>query len=255
MEVSIAGDRYGVKLGGEKGNVTAGRPTTAPTRCSAATPNACGEVHGPTIRPQRPIRQAWSPVRQVAQRPGPGHGGAARPAAACGDDDDGGDEGAADEFEFFSWWTGGGDSEEQGTARPVRRGELRGRDRRLGSRRQCRHECQAVLADRLLADDPPDSYQRHAGAGAPGRDIDAGEVEDLTFLWDDEARACSRGISSALITVDDKVYSVPVNILVEDLLWYNPAVLAEAGIAAPPATSGRVPHPGGRSRRPPARSR
>ena len=57
-----------------------------------------------------------------------------------------------------------------------------------------------------------------------------------------------------LITVDGKLYSVPVNIHRSNVLWYNPAVLEEVGIAAPPTTwssSSRRP----RRSRPPARSR
>jgi glucose/mannose transport system substrate-binding protein len=158
-------------------------------------------------------------------------------AAACGDDDDGGDEGAADEFEFFSWWTGGGDSEgkeallelfeEQNPGIEVVDSAVAGG---AGT------NAQAVLADRLLADDPPDSYQRHAGAELLA-DIEAGEVEDVTFLWDEEGwRDVFPADLVDMITVDGKIYSVPVNIHRSNLLWYNPAVLAEAGIAAPPAT-------------------
>jgi glucose/mannose transport system substrate-binding protein len=158
-------------------------------------------------------------------------------AAACGDDDDDGDEGAADEFEFFSWWTGGGDSEGKEALLDLFAEENPGVeivDSAVAG--GAGTNAQAVLADRLLADDPPDSYQRHAGAELLA-DIDAGEVEDLTFLWDDEGwRDVFPADLVDMITVDDKIYSVPVNIHRSNLLWYNPAVLAEAGIAAPPAT-------------------
>ena len=158
-------------------------------------------------------------------------------AAACGDDDDGGDEGAADEFEFFSWWTGGGDSEGKEALLDLFAEENPGVeivDSAVAG--GAGTNAQAVLADRLLADDPPDSYQRHAGAELLA-DIDAGEVEDLTFLWDEEGwRDVFPADLVDMITVDDKIYSVPVNIHRSNLLWYNPAVLAEAGIAAPPAT-------------------
>jgi glucose/mannose transport system substrate-binding protein len=158
-------------------------------------------------------------------------------AAACGDDDDDGDEAAADEFEFFSWWTGGGDSEGKEALLDLFAEENPGVeivDSAVAG--GAGTNAQAVLADRLLADDPPDSYQRHAGAELLA-DIDAGEVEDLTFLWDDEGwRDVFPADLVDMITVDDKIYSVPVNIHRSNLLWYNPAVLAEAGIAAPPAT-------------------
>jgi glucose/mannose transport system substrate-binding protein len=163
-------------------------------------------------------------------------------AAACGDDDDDDaapDEGgeASTEFEFFSWWTGGGDSEgkqalldlfaEQNPDVEIVDSAIAGG---AGT------NAQADLANRLLADDPPDSYQRHAGKELL-EDIEAGEVEDLTFLYDEEGwrDVFPEGLLE-LITVDDKLYSVPVNIHRSNLLWYNPAVLDEVGIDAPPAT-------------------
>jgi glucose/mannose transport system substrate-binding protein len=166
-------------------------------------------------------------------------------AASCGDDDDdegggagGGDsEEASGEFEFFSWWTGGGDSEgkqalldlfaEQNPDVEIIDSAVAGG---AGT------NAQAVLADRLLADDPPDSYQRHAGAELLA-DIEAGEVEDLTSLWEEEGWLdVFPDTLVDMITVDDKIYSVPVNVHRSNVLWYNPAVLEEVGIAAPPTT-------------------
>jgi glucose/mannose transport system substrate-binding protein len=159
--------------------------------------------------------------------------------SACGDDDDEGAQGGGggNEFEFFSWWTGGGDSEgkqalldlfqEQNPDVEIVDSAIAGG---AGT------NAQAELANRLLADDPPDSYQRHAGAELL-EDIEAGEVEDLTFLYDDEGwRDVFPQRLLDLITVDDKIYSVPVNIHRSNVLWYNPAVLEEAGIDGPPAT-------------------
>jgi glucose/mannose transport system substrate-binding protein len=158
--------------------------------------------------------------------------------SACGDDDDEGAQGGGgSEFEFFSWWTGGGDSEgkqalldlfqEQNPDVEIVDSAIAGG---AGT------NAQAELANRLLADDPPDSYQRHAGAELL-EDIEAGEVEDLTFLYDDEGwRDVFPQRLLDLITVDDNIYSVPVNIHRSNVLWYNPAVLEEAGIDGPPAT-------------------
>lgn len=157
---------------------------------------------------------------------------------ACGgDDDDDGGAASSNEFEFFSWWTGGGDSEgkealldlfaEQNPDVEVVDSAIAGG---AGT------NAQAELANRLLADNPPDSYQRHAGKELAA-DIEAGEVEDLDFLYDDEGwRDVFPEQLLDLITVDGKLYSVPVNIHRSNLLWFNPAVLEEVGIAAPPKT-------------------
>ena len=163
------------------------------------------------------------------------------PVVACGDDDDGeaggSNGGSSGEFEFFSWWTGGGDSEgkqalldlfaEQNPGIEVVDSAIAGG---AGT------NAQAELANRLIADDPPDSYQRHAGKELAA-DIEAGEVEDLTSLYDDEGwRDVFPERLLELITVDGKLYSVPVNIHRSNVLWYNPAVLEEAGIDGPPET-------------------
>jgi glucose/mannose transport system substrate-binding protein len=188
--------------------------------------------------------------------------------AACGDDDDDGAEpagteapgtaapgtaapgtdapgtaapgtgdGVTGEFEFFSWWTGGGDSEgkeallalfaEQNPGLEIIDSAIAGG---AGT------NAQAELANRLLADNPPDSYQRHAGKELLD-DIAAEKVEDLTFLYDEQGwrDVFPEGLLS-LIEVDGKPYSVPVNIHRSNVLWYNPAVLEEVGIEAPPAT-------------------
>jgi glucose/mannose transport system substrate-binding protein len=158
--------------------------------------------------------------------------------SACGDDDDDGAQGGGgNRFEFFSWWTGGGDSEgkeallelfqEQNPGVEVVDSAIAGG---AGT------NAQAELANRLLADDPPDSYQRHAGAELL-EDIEAGEVEDLTFLYEEEGwQDVFPQRLLDLITVDDKIYSVPVNVHRSNVLWYNPEVLEQAGIDAPPTT-------------------
>ncbi len=167
--------------------------------------------------------------------------------AACGGDDgDGGEaEGAQDvptgeatgEFEFFSWWTGGGDSEgkeallalfkEQNPGIEVIDAAVAGG---AGT------NAQAVLASRLGSGEPPDSYQRHAGAELLS-DIQDGFVEDLTWLYEEEG--WMEVFPEALleqITVDGAIYSVPVNVHRSNLIWWNPAVLEEAGIDGPPAS-------------------
>lgn len=155
--------------------------------------------------------------------------------AACGDDDDD-DAGGADQFEFFSWWTGGGDSEGKEALLELfsdQNPDVEVVDSAIAG--GAGTNAQAELANRLLADNPPDSYQRHAGREL-AEDIDAGEVEDLTFLYDEEEwRDVFPEDLLELITFEDKIYSVPVNIHRSNLIWYNPTVLSDAGIDGPPA--------------------
>jgi glucose/mannose transport system substrate-binding protein len=165
--------------------------------------------------------------------------------AACGNDDNKASEpsngntsqASSKEFEFFSWWTGAGDSEGKQALLDLFADQHPGVkiiDAAVAG--GAGTNAQAVLTTRLQANDPPDSYQRHVGAELLP-DIEAGLVEDLTFLYDEEGwRDVFPKDMLDLITVDDKIYSVPANIHRSNLIWYNPAVLQQAGIDGPPAT-------------------
>jgi glucose/mannose transport system substrate-binding protein len=162
--------------------------------------------------------------------------------AACGDDDDDDAEGAegggeSTEFEFFSWWTGGGDSEGKEALLELfaeQHPDVEIIDSAIAG--GAGTNAQAELANRLIQDDPPDSYQRHAGKELLD-DIEAGEVQELNSLYEEEGwEEVFPEDLLELITVDGNLYSVPVNIHRSNVIWYNPAVLAEVGIDAPPAT-------------------
>ncbi|MFI5907427.1 ABC transporter substrate-binding protein [Dactylosporangium sp. NPDC051541] len=92
-----------------------------------------------------------------------------------------------------------------------------------------------VLATRLQNDDPPDSYQAHAGRELT-EDIKAGYVEDLRDLYEEQGwlDKLPGGLVQA-ITVNGAIYCVPVNIHRSNLLWYSPKTLATLGLT-PPAT-------------------
>lgn len=94
----------------------------------------------------------------------------------------------------------------------------------------------AILASRLLASDPPDSYQRHAGLELQD-DVRSGKVQDITALYQEQGwlQTFPKGLLDNL-TIDGKLYSVPVNIHRANLMWYTPKTLSALGIAAPPKT-------------------
>jgi glucose/mannose transport system substrate-binding protein len=87
-----------------------------------------------------------------------------------------------------------------------------------------------ALAARLEADDPPDTFQAHAGAELSDY-IAAGQVEDLTDFYDEQG--LFEVFPDSLIeriTVDDAIYSVPSNIHRANVVWVNTQVLEDAGI-------------------------
>ncbi|CAB4556750.1 unannotated protein [freshwater metagenome] len=94
----------------------------------------------------------------------------------------------------------------------------------------------AVLQSRLDANEPPDSFQAHAGMELDGY-VRGGQLEDLTSLYASEGwdKVFPSDLIKA-ITVDGKIYSVPVNIHRANVLWWNPAAATKAGITKAPVT-------------------
>jgi len=89
-----------------------------------------------------------------------------------------------------------------------------------------------VLASRLQQNDPPDTFQAHAGAELTDY-INAGQIQDLSADYQ------TWGLTSAFpkglidnLTVGGKIYSVPANIHRANVLWSNKKVVADAGITA-----------------------
>ncbi|MEO5920379.1 MAG: extracellular solute-binding protein [Pseudolysinimonas sp.] len=88
----------------------------------------------------------------------------------------------------------------------------------------------AALASRLEADNPPDTFQAHAGAELDDY-IEAGQLQDLSSFY--EEAGLTDVFPTSLIsqlTVDGKIYSVPSNIHRANVVWVNTSVLEAAGI-------------------------
>ena len=87
-----------------------------------------------------------------------------------------------------------------------------------------------LLQTRLQTGSPPDTFQAHAGKELQDY-IDAGQVEDISALYDELGlRDAFPASLIELLTSDGKIYSVPANIHRSNVIWTNPAVLAEAGL-------------------------
>lgn len=136
---------------------------------------------------------------------------------------------------MFSWWTGGGEAagleammgvfNEQHPDFEFLNAAVAG-----GAGTNAR----AVLATRLQAGDPPDSWQGHAGQELIGTYVAAGQLEPLNFLYEEEGwLEVMPETLIPLISDDNNIYSVPVNIHRANVLWYNPTVLEENGVEVP----------------------
>ncbi|MFI5910807.1 ABC transporter substrate-binding protein [Dactylosporangium sp. NPDC051541] len=142
-----------------------------------------------------------------------------------------------DQLEVYSWWTGPG--EEEGLAAMAKSFEGTNPGVRFVNAAVsggAGSNAKAILASRLLANDPPDSYQRHAGLELLD-DVRSGKVEDLTDLYRQQgwAKVFPKGLVENL-TIDDKIYAVPVNIHRANLMWYLPKTIQDLGLAGPPKT-------------------
>jgi glucose/mannose transport system substrate-binding protein len=92
----------------------------------------------------------------------------------------------------------------------------------------------AVLKTRMLGGEPPDSFQVHAGQELVGTWVVANRMEDLTFLYEQEGWFDTFPADLIdLLSYEGGIYSVPVNIHRSNVMWYNPAKLAEWGVSAP----------------------
>jgi glucose/mannose transport system substrate-binding protein len=141
---------------------------------------------------------------------------------------------AKDQVEVFSWWTGAG--EQEGLDAMIADFKTKNPNIEVVNAAVsggAGTNAKAILANRLQAGNPPDSYQRHAGLELAD-DIKAAKVEDLGKLYDAQGwkDKLPKGLLEA-ITIDGKVYSVPVNIHRANLIWYVPKTLAALGIAGP----------------------
>jgi glucose/mannose transport system substrate-binding protein len=144
-----------------------------------------------------------------------------------------GNEGAS-QVEVFSWWTGGGEA--AGLEALVTEFNKVYPDIEFVNAAVAGGagtNAKAVLETRLSAGDAPDSFQGHAGAELMDY-INADRLEDLTFLYDEEGwKSVMPATLLPLITVEGKIYSVPVNIHRANVMWNNPTVLKANGIAVP----------------------
>jgi glucose/mannose transport system substrate-binding protein len=87
-----------------------------------------------------------------------------------------------------------------------------------------------MLQSRLQAGDPPDTFQAHAGLELADY-IDAGQLEDVSDLYEEYGLTeAFPGDLVELLTLDDKIYSVPSNIHRSNVVWTNVELLEKADI-------------------------
>lgn len=140
-------------------------------------------------------------------------------------------DGDASEVDVVTWWEAG--SEKEGLQALQTVFEQKFPDTKFvnaaiagGGGSQAKQK----LAADLAAGNPPDTFQAHAGAELSDY-IDAGQIEDLSGLYDELGlRDVFPKSLIDRLTVDGKIYSVPSNIHRANMVWANPTVIKAAGL-------------------------
>jgi len=142
------------------------------------------------------------------------------------------------QFEIFTWWASGGEA--AGLKAMTDLYQAQNPDTEFINAAVAGGagvNAKAVLVSRIEAGDAPDSFQAHAGKEVVASYAAQGKLEDLTSLYASEK--WDKVFPADLIkqlTLDGKIYSVPVNIHRANVLWWNPGTAAKAGITAAPTT-------------------
>src|SRR5690242_3405283 len=162
--------------------------------------------------------------------PAAGGGAAATAAPAAG-----GAAAASGKLEMFSWWTTGG--EEAGLKALY---DLYKKDRpnvqivNQAVAGAAGSNAKAVLKNRMLGGDPPDSFQVHMGHELTDGYVAANQVESLDDLFKAEGwdKVFPKGVLD-IVSANGHFWSVPVNIHRANVLWYNKKVFTDNNLQAP----------------------
>jgi glucose/mannose transport system substrate-binding protein len=140
------------------------------------------------------------------------------------------------ELEIFSWWAGGGEAAGL-EALIARFNELYPEVTVVNSAVAGGSgvNARAVLATRMQADDPPGTFQVHAGSGLNDIWVPADKMETLNFLYEENGwmDQYPEGLLDLISDDEGNIYAVPVNIHRSNVMWYVPGNLEEWGVTVP----------------------
>jgi glucose/mannose transport system substrate-binding protein len=142
---------------------------------------------------------------------------------------------ASGKLEIFSWWTAGGEAEGLNALYKIYTAkypqvEIINATVAGGAGSAAK----AVLATRMQSGDPPDSFQVHAGHELIDSWVKAGKMEPVTFIFKDEGwlDKYPKGVID-ILSYNNEIWSVPVNIHRSNVLWYNKKIFADNNLTPP----------------------
>jgi glucose/mannose transport system substrate-binding protein len=140
------------------------------------------------------------------------------------------------DLEIFSWWAGGGEAAGL-EALIARFAELHPDVTIVNSAVSGGSgvNARAVLATRMQADDPPGTFQVHAGSALNDLWVAAEKMEPLNDIFEANGwmEQYPQGLLDLISDSEGNIYSVPVNIHRSNVMWYVPANLEAWGVTVP----------------------
>lgn len=144
------------------------------------------------------------------------------------------DSASSHRVEIFSWWLGPGEVDALNAFVNAFKSECPNL-RVANSAAAAGSAARALLEKRLSANDAPDSWQAPVGQGMIASRVSSGKIAPLDELY--KATGLGEALPAelvALISQNGHPYGVPVDIHRSNILWYNPKILARAGVTSVP---------------------
>jgi glucose/mannose transport system substrate-binding protein len=145
------------------------------------------------------------------------------------------DPSASGKFEFFSWWTAGGEAEGKNDILNLYKQLYPGVqviDAAVAGGGG--DQAKAVLKTRMQGNDPPDTFQVHAGPELMDGYVKADKMQPVTDLY------TKMNIQSAfpkqlldMISKDGQIYGVPADIHRGNVLFYNKKIFTDNNLQPP----------------------
>ncbi|MDQ5824997.1 MAG: ABC transporter substrate-binding protein [Chloroflexota bacterium] len=148
------------------------------------------------------------------------------------------DTSASGKMEFFSWWTAGGEAEGKNDILNLYKQlypNVEVIDAAVAGGGGDR--AKAVLKTRMQGNDPPDTFQVHAGPELIDGYVVADRMEAVTDIFNGlENRSAFPSQLLSMISLNEQIYAVPANIHRGNVLFYNKQVFEDNGIDGTPTT-------------------
>lgn len=139
------------------------------------------------------------------------------------------------QLQIFSWWTGVASSKALGSLVKVfnqKYPSIKVINEAVAG--GAGSNAKAVLASRMEANNPPGTFQVHAGGGTLLSWINAGDMAPLNSLYQQQGwyHDFPKSLLN-MLTVKGNIYAVPVDMQRSNVLWYNPTIFKKYNLTPP----------------------